>query len=56
MSKRAKALIRKIKNLARAGKLKEVEKIVRKNLKILKPYLPMALPTPKRKRKRKTIN
>jgi len=50
MSKRAKALIRKIKNLARLGKFKEVEKIVRKNLKILKPYLPLSLPTPKRKR------
>ena len=52
MSKKARALIRKIKRLAREGKLKEVKKIVRKNLKILKPYLPLSLPAPRKKRKR----
>jgi hypothetical protein len=50
MSKRAKALIRKIKRLVRVGKLKEAEKIARKNLKILKPYLPLSLPYPKKKK------
>jgi hypothetical protein len=53
MSKKARALIRKIKNLAQAGKLKEVKKIVRKNLKILRPYLPLTLPLSKNKRRKK---
>ncbi len=52
MSKKALALIRKIKRLAREGKNKEIEKIAKKNLKILKPYLPLALPTPRRKKKK----
>ena len=52
MSKKALALIRKIKRLAREGKLKEVKKIVRKNSKILKPYLPLSLPAPRKRRKK----
>ena len=42
-TKSAKEIIRKIKKLAREGRLLEAQELVRKNLKVLKPHLPMTI-------------
>ena len=42
-TKSTKEIIRKIKKLAREGRLLEAQELVRKNLKILKPHLPLTI-------------